>query len=53
MQGATLKHLTIYLDVANIEAAGNVALSRVEHDKDWQYVGDPGSHHFTPASGWF
>ena len=51
MQGATLKHLTIYLDIANIEAAGYVALSRVRHDKDWRFVGNPSVHHFTPARG--
>ena len=53
IQGATLEHLTIYLDVANVEAAGYVALSRVRKDADWQFVGDPGVHHFTPATGWF
>jgi len=52
MQGATLQHLTIYLDVANVEAAGYVALSRVQHDRDWQYVGDPTTHHFTPSTCW-
>jgi hypothetical protein len=52
MQGATIKHMTIYLDVPNIEAAGYVALSRVEHDRDWQFVGDPSVHHFTPATGY-
>ena len=51
MQGATLDHLTIYLDVAGVEAAGYVALSRVRRDRDWQFVGDPGVHHFTPATG--
>ena len=50
MQGATLKHLTIYLDVKGIEAAGYVALSRVQHDKDWRFVGDPQPEHFIPAS---
>lgn len=49
VQGATIDHLTIYLDVANIEAAGYVALSRVRMDAHWQYTGDPGVHHFTPA----
>ena len=51
MQGATIPHMTLYLDVPNIEAAGYVALSRVQHDRDWRFVGDPGVHHFTPASG--
>jgi hypothetical protein len=52
MQGSTLKHLTIWLDKANVEAAGYVALSRVELDANWQFVGDPTVHHFTPA-GWY
>ena len=52
LQGATIEHMTLYLDVANIEAAGYVALSRVQHDRDWRFVGDPGVHHFTPASGY-
>ena len=51
MQGATIKHLTIFLDVPGIEAAGYVALSRVRKDAHWQYVGDPGVHHFIPATG--
>jgi hypothetical protein len=49
MQGATLEHMTIYFDVANIPAAAYVALSRVERDEDWQFVGNPGRHHFTPS----
>ena len=52
MQGATLDHLTIWLDAWKVEAAGYVALSRVRHDRDWQFVGDPTVHHFTPAKGW-
>eukprot|EP00971_Amphidinium_carterae_P156473 3101712-Amphidinium_carterae.1 len=51
MQGATLKDLTLYLDSANIEAAAYVALSRVEYDVNWRFVGNPTVHHFTPASG--
>ena len=50
VQGATLDHATIWLDVANIEAAGYVALSRVRTDADWQFVGQLTTHHFTPAS---
>ena len=49
VQGATLEHVTIWLDIANMPAAAYVALSRVQHDKDWRFVGDPGVHHFTPA----
>ena len=51
LQGATLKHMTLYLDVPNVEAAGYVALSRVQRDRDWRFVGDPTAHHLTPASG--
>ena len=50
MQGATLQHLTIYLDAANVEAAGYVALSRVQYDASWQFVGDPTVHHFVPST---
>ena len=49
MQGATIKHMTMYLDFPNIEAAGYVALSRVKHDKDWRFMGSMSVHHFTPA----
>ena len=49
VQGATLPHITLWLDVANMPAAAYVALSRVEFDANWQFVGDPGVHHFTPA----
>ena len=49
VQGATLAHITVYLDVPNMPAAGYVALSRVQTDAHWRYVGDPGIHHFTPA----
>eukprot|EP00971_Amphidinium_carterae_P050999 1003998-Amphidinium_carterae.1 len=50
MQGATLDHLTLYLDAANVEAAGYVALSRVQYDANWRFVGDPTVHHFTPST---
>ena len=52
MQGAAWSHLTLWLDVAKVEAAGYVALSRVEYDANWQYVGNPSVHHSTPASGY-
>ena len=51
IQGATLDHATIWLDVANIEAGGYVALSRVRRDADWRFIGHLTPHHFTPASG--
>ena len=50
MQGATLKDMTVWLDVANVEAAAYVALSRVEYDANWRFVGNPTVHHFTPAT---
>ena len=49
VQGATLPHVTIYLDMPNMPAAAYVALSRVQKDAHWRYVGNPGIHHFTPA----
>ena len=36
VQGATLKHITRWLDVPNMPAAAYVALSRVEYDVNWQ-----------------
>ena len=52
MQGATVDHLTIYLDKSGVPAAGYVALSRVRKDKDWRYVGWMTRNHFVPAVGW-
>ena len=49
MQGATLDHVTIWLDVPNMPAAAYVALSRVRRDADWRYVGTRTTHHLTPA----
>ena len=49
VQGATLPHITVWLDVPNMPAAAYVALSRVEYDVNWRFVGNPGVHHFTPA----
>ena len=49
VQGATLGHVTLWLDVANMPAAAYVALSRVEYDANWRFVGNPGVHHFAPA----
>ena len=49
VQGATLKHITVWLHVPNMPAAAYVALSRVEFDVNWRYLGKPGIHHFTPA----
>ena len=49
VQGATIQHVTLWLDVANMPAAAYVALSRVEYDANWRFVGNPGVHHFAPA----
>ena len=49
VQGATLSHVTVWLDVPNFPAAAYVAISRVEYDANWRYVGNPYIHHFTPA----
>ena len=49
VQGATLPHATVWLDVPNMPAAAYVALSRVQYDANWRFVGNPGIHHFTPA----
>ncbi|CAJ1387438.1 unnamed protein product, partial [Effrenium voratum] len=48
-QGATLAHITVWLDIPNMPAAAYVALSRVEFDANWRFLGDPGVHRFTPA----
>ena len=50
VQGATLKHITLWLDFANMPAAAYVALSRVELDENWRYSGTPDVRHFTLAS---
>ncbi|CAE7607678.1 Pif1 [Symbiodinium sp. CCMP2592] len=51
IQGATLEHITVWLDVPNVEAAAYVALSRVQYDNQWRFLGHATRHHFTPASG--
>jgi len=50
VQGATLDHVTIWLDTPEIEAAGYVALSRVRRDADWKFVGQLAAAHFRPAT---
>ena len=50
VQRATLPHVTLWLDVANMPAAAYVGISRGEKDGHWRYVGDPGVHHFAPAN---
>ena len=51
VQGATLPHVTFWLDVPNVEAAGCVAMSRVKYDKDWRFIGNASVHHFAPVTG--
>ena len=51
IQGATLEHVTVWLDVPNVEAAAYAALSRVQYDENWRFIGHVTRHHFTPASG--
>ena len=43
IQGATLAHATIWLD------APYVALSRVQKDEDWRFLGTVTHHHCVPA----
>ena len=50
VQGATLDHMTLWLDARNVEAAAYVALSRVQYDRSWRYLGDMTVHHFAPSS---
>ena len=51
VQGMTLDHVTIWLDIAGARAAGYVALSRVKHDGDYLIAGKMSPAHFTPATG--
>ena len=50
VQGAA-PHITLWLDVPGIEAASYVALSRVERDTDWRYIGEVTPNHFVSMSG--
>ena len=49
VQGATLPHVTLWLDLANMPASAYVGLSRVERDANWRFIGVVNRHHFTPA----
>ena len=49
VQGATLRHITIWLDRALCRAAAYVAMSRVERDEDYLVAGNVGPQHFIPA----
>ena len=50
IQGATLSHITIWMDVSFVRAALYVALSRVQHDRDWRFVGSIKGRHCLPAA---
>ncbi|CAE7455269.1 Pif1 [Symbiodinium pilosum] len=49
VQGATLSHVTIWMDVPFVRAALYVAISRVQHDRDWQFIGIIDRRHCLPA----
>ena len=49
VQGATLSHVTVWLDKKKVRAAMYVALSRVEHDRDWRFLGSVSTEHCWPA----
>ena len=50
IQGATLPHITIWMDVPFVRAALYVALSRVRHDRDWRFIGQIDRRHCLPAN---
>ena len=50
VQGLTIAHVTLWLDIAGVTAAGYVALSRIEYDNNWAYVDEHTSMHFVPAA---
>ena len=49
IQGSTLNHATIWLDVPYVKASAYVALSRVQYDKEWRFAGQLDQRHFRPA----
>lgn len=49
IQGQTLQHVTLYLDVPGCPAAGYVALSRVSYDNEYLIAGPVVPRSFTPA----
>ena len=50
IQGATLPHITIWMDVPFVRAALYVALSRVRYDRDWRFIGEIDRRHCLPAN---
>ena len=49
VQGTTLPHVTLFLDVPGCRAAAYVALSRVRRDGDYLIAGKVCPRHFVPA----
>ena len=49
IKGATLEHITLWLDRVGCRAAGYVALSRVRENCDYLIAGPLTPRHFTPA----
>ncbi|CAE7679552.1 Pif1, partial [Symbiodinium sp. CCMP2456] len=49
LQGAELEHITVWLDIPFMRAAGYVALSRVQRDTDYLLGGIVTRRHFLPA----
>eukprot|EP00913_Durusdinium_trenchii_P012784 g12002.t1 len=49
IQGATLPHITVWLDRPGCRAAAYVALSRVQQDDHYALAGKIGTKHFIPA----
>ena len=49
IQGATLDHATIWLDVPFVRGAAYVAISRVRKDANWQFLGRIERKHCVPA----
>ena len=49
VQGSTLEHITLWLDVPGCKAAAYVALSRVEYDKNYLIGGVVAPRHFVAA----
>ncbi len=50
VQGDEFKHITIWLDVPNMPAAGYTALSRVENSTSYLIGGVVTRQHFVPAT---
>ena len=49
LQGAELEHIAVYLDIPDAKAAGYVAVSRVQRDRDYLLGGVLKRRHFKPA----